>query len=238
MAAGEGRRLRPLTERWTKPVLPIDGRPVVATLLHELAEAGLGETWIVVGRLGGQIERLVGDGSVFGLRVRYARQPEPVGSADAVSRALAAGARAPLLVVGADTVFARGTVARARDAWLASGTGGGVAVRAVPARELPDRSAVRAEGGRLLSLVEKPPRGSADHGHALAGAPLWFLSAELAASLADLPGPPFELAAAAERALAAGKELAAIPIGPTRDITRPEDVAVRNFPYLLGLEGA
>ncbi|MDX6542500.1 MAG: Nucleotidyl transferase, partial [Gaiellaceae bacterium] len=36
MAAGEGRRLRPLTERYAKPVLPIDGRPVIATLLHEL----------------------------------------------------------------------------------------------------------------------------------------------------------------------------------------------------------
>jgi len=40
MAAGEGRRLRPLTERWPKPVLPIDGRPVIATLLRELAAAG------------------------------------------------------------------------------------------------------------------------------------------------------------------------------------------------------
>ena len=40
MAAGEGRRLRPLTERWAKPVLPIDGRPVLESLLRELAAAG------------------------------------------------------------------------------------------------------------------------------------------------------------------------------------------------------
>jgi NDP-sugar pyrophosphorylase family protein len=236
MAAGEGRRLRPLTERWAKPVLPIDGRPVLATLLHEIAAAGVRDTWIVVGHLGGQIERLVGDGSAFGLRVRYARQPEPLGSADAVSCALAGGARPPLLVLGADTVFTRGTIARARDEWLASGTSGGLAVRDVPAHELPERSAVAAEGGRLRSVVEKPAHGSADGDRRAAGAPLWFLSAELAALLAGLPGPPFELATAAERALAAGKALAAIPIGPTRDITRPDDVAVRNFPYLLGLE--
>ena len=37
MAAGHGTRLRPLTERWPKPVLPIDGRPVLASLLRELA---------------------------------------------------------------------------------------------------------------------------------------------------------------------------------------------------------
>ena len=37
---GEGRRLRPLTERYAKPVLPIDGRPVIVTLLHELRASG------------------------------------------------------------------------------------------------------------------------------------------------------------------------------------------------------
>src|SRR5438093_1536541 len=41
MAAGEGRRLRPLTERWAKPVLPVDGRPVIGTLLRELADGGV-----------------------------------------------------------------------------------------------------------------------------------------------------------------------------------------------------
>ena len=51
MAAGEGTRLRPLTERWPKPVLPIDGRPVLATLLRELAAAEEGrEHWSTVDR--------------------------------------------------------------------------------------------------------------------------------------------------------------------------------------------
>ena len=40
MAAGLGTRMRPISERWPKPVLPIDGRPVVATLLRDLAGAG------------------------------------------------------------------------------------------------------------------------------------------------------------------------------------------------------
>ena len=51
MAAGDGTRLRPLTERWAKPVLPIDGRPVLATLLRELAAAGFQEVTIVTGYL-------------------------------------------------------------------------------------------------------------------------------------------------------------------------------------------
>jgi NDP-sugar pyrophosphorylase family protein len=51
MAAGEGTRLRPLTERWPKPVLPIDGRAVLATLLRELAAAECELVWLVTGYL-------------------------------------------------------------------------------------------------------------------------------------------------------------------------------------------
>ena len=75
MAAGEGTRLRPLTDRWPKPVLPIDGRPVIATLLRELAEAGCERVYVVTGYLAEQVEELVGDGSGFALDVRYVRQP-------------------------------------------------------------------------------------------------------------------------------------------------------------------
>src|SRR5919199_6307871 len=108
MAAGEGRRLRPLTERWAKPVLPVDGVPVLATLLRELAGAGCARVWLVAGHLAAQVERLAGDGSAFGVEVRAVRQPEPLGSADAVQRAVDAGAAPPLLVTAADTVYSRG----------------------------------------------------------------------------------------------------------------------------------
>src|SRR4051812_32604487 len=97
MAAGEGTRLRPITERWPKPILPVDGRPVIATLLRELAGAGVSRAVVVTGHLAEQVERLVGDGSGFGLELRFARQPGVLGSADTVVRALAAGAEPPLL---------------------------------------------------------------------------------------------------------------------------------------------
>ena len=229
MAAGEGRRLRPLTERWPKPILPIDGRPVLATLLRELAAAELTRVWVVVGHLGDQVRALLGDGSAFGVAIRYAEQPERVGSADALRRGLGAGATAPVAVLGADTVFAPGTVAAALARWRAAGTAGGIAVRPVPMHELPERSSVRVEGERLLGVVEKPPEGTEGR---LAGAPLWFLGPELLPFLDDLPGPPYELATVAQRALAAGIELSALRIGPTRDLTRPEDLVERNFPYL------
>jgi dTDP-glucose pyrophosphorylase len=223
MAAGEGQRLRPLTERWPKAVLPIDSRPVIATLLRELAAAGFERVTVVTGHLGDQIEALVGDGFPLGLAVRYAQQPEALGSAHAVGQALAAGARPPLLVSAADTVFRPGDLGRAARKWTASRSAGGLGVRA--ARPGPEKTPVRVEEGRVVALGEGEANG-------LAAAPLWFLDGELSASLASLTGPPFELAEAFGRALAAGREIAALELGPTRDLTRPTDVILRNFPYL------
>lgn len=222
MAAGEGRRLRPLTARWPKPVLPVDGRPVIAVLLRELAAAGIRDVTVVVGHLGEQVEALLGDGSAWGVELRIARQPERLGSADAVRRGLEAGSRAPLLVTAADTVFRPGDLHRAAAAWLASGAEGGLGVRRGGGEE---KTAVRVEDGFVTAVGGEQPGG-------LTGAPLWFLREELAASLAGVPGPPYELARAFRDALARNTTIVALELGPTRDLTHPADVVTENFPYL------
>jgi NDP-sugar pyrophosphorylase family protein len=129
MAAGEGRRLRPLTEQWPKPILPIEGRPVIISLAWELAAAGAEAPYVVTGHLAEQVEELLGDGSAYGLELRYVRQPRPHGSADTVVRALAAGAQPPLVVTAADTLFTRGDVGRFATAFEPSEAAGAVAVR-------------------------------------------------------------------------------------------------------------
>ncbi len=230
LAAGEGRRLRPLTDRWPKPVLPIDGRPVIATMLVELRAAGFTEVTVVVGHLAEQLEGLLGNGSGFGLSIRYVPQPAPDGSADAVRRALQAGVAPPLLVAGADTVFTRGEIGAAAEAWSASGTPGGLGVRPVPPEDLERRAPVRALGGRITALGGKADDRGDDQ--KLAAAPLWFLDDRFAAHLVGLPGPPYELAEAGRRLLETGEAILALELGPTRDLTYPEDVARHNFPYL------
>ena len=224
MAAGEGSRLRPLTERWPKPVLPIDGRPVIATLLRELAAAGCGRVFVVTGHLAEQVEELVGDGSAFGLGVRFVRQPGVLGSADTVLRALAGGAQAPLLVTAADTVFVPGDI---RAFVEASGAApGAIAYRTEPPPEPPRRWGIRVVGGRVERLLDDDPANPNG------GAPLWLLGSELLAYLDDLPGPPYELAGAFQRAIEAGVRVAGLEIGPTRDLTYPVDLVEENFPYL------
>ena len=225
MAAGEGRRLRPLTDRWPKPVLPIAGRPVVATLLLELAAAGFDRVTIVTGHLAEQVEALLGDGSGFGLPLRYARQPEPLGSGDAIRAAVARGAQPPLLVTGADTVFAPGALRAALERWEPDGAAGAIGVRRAEPDERPDRPRIKVEEGRVTRVVltgESP----------FVSQPVWILDDELTESLAELPGPPYEAAVAFQRAIDAGKTILALDLGRSRDLTRPEDVITANFPYL------
>jgi NDP-sugar pyrophosphorylase family protein len=227
MAAGEGRRLRPLTKHWPKPALPIDGRPVISTVLRQLREAGCGEVTVVTGHLAERLEALVGDGSAFGLTLRFARQAEPIGSADAVSRALAAGAEPPLLAAAADTVFGVGDMARFAAAFAASGAPGAVAVRRDPPPG-PDRAAVDVAHGRVTRI------GGTARGP-LAHASLWGLGARLLPYLQGLDGPPYELAAAYQGALDDGLEVSAYEVGRTRDLTDPLDLVEENFPYLKGI---
>jgi NDP-sugar pyrophosphorylase family protein len=227
MAAGEGTRLRPLTERWAKPVLPIDGRAVIAMLLRELARAECRRVWVVTGHLAEQVEGLVGDGSAFDVEVTFARQPGVLGSADALQRALDAGAGLPVLVSAADTLYSGGDVGRFAAAFEASGADGAVAVRTDPPPG-PGRGAVRRVDGLVQRMRDVDPdnRWSA--------APLWALSAPIAARLCQ-DKPPYELGNAFQSAIDAGETVTAVEIGKTRDLTYPLDLVEQNFSYLRAM---
>jgi NDP-sugar pyrophosphorylase family protein len=224
MAAGEGRRLRPVTERWSKAVLPIDGRPVVASLLRELAAAGVLRVWLVTGYRSEQVEALVGTGEAFGVDVRPVSQPAVLGSADAVARAVAAGARPPVLVSASDTLFKAGDVASFVREFAAAHADGAIAVRRDPPPG-SSRSAVRVSAG----LVERVQDDAA--GNPLSGAPLWALDRSVLDQLC-VDREPYELASAFQAAIDKGARILSIEIGKTRDLTDPLDLVMENFPYL------
>jgi len=221
MAAGEGRRLRPLTERYAKAVLPIDGRPVIVSVVRELIAAGAEPVTIVIGHLGEQIEHLLAG---FDADLRFAVQPEALGSADAILRA---GAEPPFLVLAADTLFTRGDVARFAKA--AEGFDGALAVRRDPPPDPKHSRSVRIENGLVTRVLDDQPDNP------LASAPLWVVGERILPYLSDLPGPPYETAQAFQHAIDEGARVAGIEIGRTRDITFPADLVEENFPYLRAL---
>lgn len=102
LAAGVGERMRPLTEHTPKPLLEAGGRPLIAWHIEALAALGLRELVINVSHLGQQIMDWCGDGSRWGVRIQYSREPEPLETAGGIHRALPLLGDAPFLVVNGD----------------------------------------------------------------------------------------------------------------------------------------
>ena len=84
LAGGEGTRLRPLTSNTPKPMLPMANRPMLEHIVRLLATHGFDEIIVTVAFLANQIRNYFGDGSDFGVRMRYATEDTPLGTAGSV----------------------------------------------------------------------------------------------------------------------------------------------------------
>jgi N-acetyl-alpha-D-muramate 1-phosphate uridylyltransferase len=102
LAAGRGERLRPLTDRMPKPLVPVAGRPLLTHQLEWLAAAGIREVVINLHHLAEQIADAVGDGGAFGVRVTYSREPQLLETGGGIVNALPLLGDAPFLILNGD----------------------------------------------------------------------------------------------------------------------------------------
>lgn len=102
-AAGLGERMRPLTERTPKPLLHVGGKPLIAWHLEKLAAAGVNYVVINTSHLAEQFPEVLGDGSRWGLRIRYAYEgPTPLETGGGMLNALPLLGPEPFLAVNGD----------------------------------------------------------------------------------------------------------------------------------------
>ena len=87
MAGGEGTRLRPLTMSQPKPMLPVANRPMAEHIIGLLRRHGFDEIVVTVAFLANTIRTYFGDGSDFGVRIVYATESSPLGTAGSVLNA-------------------------------------------------------------------------------------------------------------------------------------------------------
>ncbi len=114
LAAGRGERLRPLTDKTPKPLLPVGGRPLIDYHLENLANAGFREIIINLAHQGGKIRETLGSGSDWGLNITYS--PEPPNALDTgggIHNALSLLGEAPFAIINGD-VFSEYPLARLR----------------------------------------------------------------------------------------------------------------------------
>src|SRR5919205_1805301 len=84
LAGGEGTRLRPLTSTVPKPVVPLVARPLFCFMLDWLRRHDVDDVVMSCGHLATGVHNALGDGSAFGVRLRYVEEPEPLGTGGAV----------------------------------------------------------------------------------------------------------------------------------------------------------
>jgi glucose-1-phosphate thymidylyltransferase len=157
LAGGSGTRLHPLTIGVSKQLVPVYDKPMVYYPLSTLILAGIRDILVITTpHEAEQYERLLGDGSHFGISITFARQPEPNGLAQAFTiGASHVGSEKAALVLGDNIFYGPGlgnTLQRFSDI-------DGAAVFAYRVADPQAYGVIEFDAeGKALSLEEKPAR--------------------------------------------------------------------------------
>ncbi|MCB2106479.1 MAG: nucleotidyltransferase family protein [Rhodobacteraceae bacterium] len=152
MAGGLGTRFRPLVVDRPKPMLDVAGQPILAHIVDHLVRQGFRTIFMSVNYMREMIEAHFGDGSKFGARIRYLREPDALGTAGALSL-LPETIDAPLLVMNGD-VLSKVNFGQMLDFHAEAAAPATMAVREY-AFTVP-YGVIQVEGSTLAAIEEKP----------------------------------------------------------------------------------
>jgi NDP-sugar pyrophosphorylase family protein len=89
IAGGRGERLKPLTDSIPKPMVPLNGRPMIAYQVDWMLSHGVTDVIFLCGYLGEKIQEYFGDGRRFGFNAHYSFEEQPLGRGGAVRKGMA-----------------------------------------------------------------------------------------------------------------------------------------------------
>jgi len=102
LAAGYGKRLRPLTEKLPKPLIKINNKPLIYWNLKKIKKAGFNDVVINTHYLSDKIIRSIGKGEKYGLKIKYSHEEEIQGTGGALIKAKRLIHREPFLLLSGD----------------------------------------------------------------------------------------------------------------------------------------
>jgi glucose-1-phosphate thymidylyltransferase len=157
LAGGTGSRLWPITRAVSKQLMPVFDKPMIYYPLTTLVMAGIREILVITTPDdSAQFERLLGDGSQWGLDVRYATQPRPEGIAQAFLIGAEFIAEEPVALILVDNIFHGNGLGRQL---RGQGRPLGGRIFAYPVANPADYGVVEFDAtGRVISIEEKPER--------------------------------------------------------------------------------
>lgn len=160
LSGGRGTRLRPITHTSAKQLVPVANKPVLFYGIEAMAQAGIEEVGIIIApETGEEIRAAAGDGSHFGVRLRYIVQDEPLGLAHAVLTAEPFLGDSPFVMYLGDNLLQGGIEDLVR-AFRAGQPDALILLTPVPDPEQYGVAELR--DGAVVRLVEKPSRPNTD----------------------------------------------------------------------------
>lgn len=157
LAAGKGTRMRPFSEKYPKPLLPICNKPIIQYQLEHIKSIGINEVIVVIGHLGYEITRHFGDGADLGMKIRYIEQEETLGIAHALGK-LEPHIHSPFLLFLGDIFFITTDLSAMIRIFREEEASGVLAIKTEDDPEAIKRNfAVRLdESGLVTRVIEKP----------------------------------------------------------------------------------
>lgn len=235
LAAGKGTRMRALTNEVPKPMLKVQGQPILEHILRGVLAAGIREIFIVTGFKAHTVEEYFGDGSKWQARIRFGRQEVQDGTGKAPEVAKAFVADTPFLLTYGDILVKPDTYSRMVQRFLSGDFSGVITVT---------RGEDITKGGLdffdeqfcLRRVVEKPSAAQIQRlrqeGWLKAGVPVWYNAGiyifkpaiyEFTARLEKSPRGEYELTDAINGFVEKGHRLAGLEIeGRWVDVRDPE----------------
>lgn len=157
LAAGRGNRMYPFNQKTPKPLLPVCNKPIIEYQIDAMVSLGITRVIVVIGHLGFEISRRLGDGSRFGIKIEYYEQEEVLGIAHALAQ-LEQVIDGPFLLTLGDIFFEFGDLQSAVKDLHQRDAGAVLAVRVEedPAAIRKNFAVIADEGGKVSRVVEKP----------------------------------------------------------------------------------
>ena len=154
LAAGEGKRLRPLTEKRPKHMIPIAGKPIIHQLIDAFKTNGITKFSIVVGHFSENIIQYLSDGKKFGIEIKYVHQKKLHGTADALAQIENKIDETRFVVCYGDMYISSGAIRELIDAYYDRSFDAAVTV--VPTKDQKQYGIVQIDNGFVKKIIEKP----------------------------------------------------------------------------------
>lgn len=158
LAAGKGTRMGALTKSVPKPMIPVNGKPVVEHIIRRMIAGGVTDFVLVTKYLAEQVVDYFGDGSRFGARIEYVDQIDKYGTGAAFLSARDLSHGEPVMMTYADVLTSTRTYAEAIRIFREKGGEGVITLNWVD-DPCAGGAVIVGGDGRVTEVIEKPPKG-------------------------------------------------------------------------------